>query len=102
MFDALFIPGGAQSVASLRGSGDAMLFLLEAYKHCKAIALSGEAAELLNAAGLNAGGGRDVASESGIVVSPAQGDMHTMAKSFIDAIAEHRHWSRANKDAIPA
>ena len=102
MFDALFIPGGAQSVASLRVSGDAMYFLLEAYKHGKAIALSAEATELLTAAGLNMAGGRDVEAESGIVVSSAKGDIQIMAKSFIDAIGQHRHWSRAYKDAIPA
>jgi len=101
-FDALFIPGGVKSIAALRGSGDALHFLMEAYKHCKAIALSGEAVELLTAAGLNVAGMRNAANAPGLVTGTGKGDVQTLAKEFVAAIAEHRHWSRVDKDAIPA
>ncbi len=47
MFDAVLVPGGAASAQALMKDGDAVHFVLEAYKHCKAICLIGESAEIL-------------------------------------------------------
>ena len=38
MFDALYIPGGENSIATLLGNDKALHFVNETYKHCKAIA----------------------------------------------------------------
>ena len=40
-FNAVFVAGGAASVAALKASGDAVLFVREAYKHAKAISALG-------------------------------------------------------------
>ena len=37
LFDAVYVPGGEQSVASLMKIGKALHFLTEAYTHCKTL-----------------------------------------------------------------
>ncbi|MBE0599516.1 MAG: catalase, partial [Desulfuromonadales bacterium] len=51
-YDALFVPGGQQSIETMKNQGDAIHFLNEAFKHCKAIAATGEGVELLRHASL--------------------------------------------------
>jgi catalase len=52
LFDAVFVPGGAQSVKTLARLGDARTFVDEAYKHAKPIAALAEGLEVLTASGL--------------------------------------------------
>ena len=90
-FDAVFVPGGAKSIQALSGDGVALHYLLEAYKHLKAIALHGEAKQLLDVLKLEA--------DAGLVV----GDDAEALKAFFNAIAHHRVWEREPKaKAIPA
>ncbi|QQZ42236.1 catalase HPII [Pseudomonas sp. SK3(2021)] len=90
-FDAVFVPGGAKSVQALSGDGVALHYLLEAYKHLKAIALQGEAQQLLEVLKLEA--------DAGLIVG---GDAKAL-KAFFSAIAHHRVWEREPKaKAIPA
>ena len=87
-YDALYIPSGAASVAALAGSGDALHWISEAFKHCKTIAAEGDARALLERCG--------IADEPGVLA--ARSDLPT---ALIAAIAQHRHWERAI-DRIPA
>ncbi|AZD58092.1 Catalase KatE [Pseudomonas chlororaphis subsp. aurantiaca] len=90
-FDAVFVPGGAKSVQALSGDGVALHYLLEAYKHLKAIALQGEAKQLLEVLKLEV--------DAGLIVG---GDAKAL-KAFFNAIAHHRVWEREPKaKAIPA
>ncbi|MEB0078351.1 catalase HPII [Pseudomonas sp. CCI3.2] len=90
-FDAVFVPGGAESITALSANGVALHFLLEAYKHLKAIALSGEASQLLDVLHLEA--------DEGLLV----GKNGKLFKAFAAAIAQHRVWAREPKaKAIPA
>jgi len=50
MFDALFIPGGAESINTLKKMGLARFWVKEAFGHLKAIGAVGEGVELVNAA----------------------------------------------------
>ncbi|KAI0969297.1 catalase [Xylaria arbuscula] len=50
MFDAIFVPGGAQSIQTLQKSGRAIHWIREAFGHLKAIGASGEAVQLLSKA----------------------------------------------------
>ena len=114
MFDAVLVPAGKESAEALSRSGDAVHFLLEAFKHCKAICTVGEGAGLLSTLGLGLGTGKgdSGAARSGvtgvvIAATPAtnMGDLtaaHQVARDFIAAIAKHRHWDRADIDAVPA
>jgi catalase len=50
LFDALYIPGGAQSALTLRENGRTLHWVREAFHHCKAIAASGEGVDFLQQA----------------------------------------------------
>jgi catalase len=90
-FDAVFIPGGAASVKALSGDGVALHYVLEAYKHLKAISFSGEAREVVKLLHLDLDAGLLEASDS------------ASFKTFFEAIAQHRVWAREPKaKAIPA
>ncbi len=91
-FDAVFVPGGAASITALSGDGVALHYLLEAYKHLKAIALHGEAKQLQDLLKLDA--------DAGLLQGA---DIGALTKPFFAAIGEHRVWAREPKaKAIPA
>ena len=91
-FDAVFVPGGAASITALSGDGVALHYLLEAYKHLKAIALQGEAKQLQDLLKLDA--------DAGLLQGA---DVGALTKPFFAAIGEHRVWAREPKaKAIPA
>ncbi len=105
MFDAIFIPGGAESVNALKNKPEAILFINEAYRHCKTIAATGDAVDLLYStdAGEIINGksdGDNVLAKLGIVTSK-NFDSKTTA-SFINAIAQHRFWEREEISKTPA
>ncbi|WP_277760015.1 catalase HPII [Pseudomonas sp. A34-9] len=92
IFDAVFVPGGAASVKALSGDGVALHYVLEAYKHLKAIALQGEAKQLLDVLKLEA--------DAGLLEGK---DVGALTKPFFAAIGQHRVWAREPKaKAIPA
>lgn len=98
VFDAVFIPGGEASIAALKGSGDAVLFVREAFKHAKAISALGEGAGLLATAGVLGPGG---AQPAGVSMSGV-GSGGAPAATLIADIAAHRHWSRGGNDSVAA
>jgi catalase len=108
LFDAVYLPGGARSVETLKGEAQALHFIHEAYKHCKPMAVTGAGVELWRASCL--GGetnsesnhrARQVATVGGVIIGrEAQAD--NVAAEFIAAIAQHRHWTREMKDRVPA
>ncbi|KPC35659.1 Catalase [Pseudomonas syringae pv. cilantro] len=90
-FDAVFVPGGADSVKALSTDGVALHFILEAYKHLKAISVAGEAKDLLSLLRLEEDAGLLVVSDS------------ASFEAFFDAMAQHRVWDREVKaKAVPA
>ncbi len=100
MFDAVLIPGGAANAQALLRNGDAAHFVIEAYKHCKALCVIGEGAQLLQSLGVVAG---DAAGLPGVVAGRNDPPLRAqLAQDFIAAIAKHRHWGRPNLDAIAA
>lgn len=50
LFDALYIPGGAQSALTMRDSGRPVHWVREAFHHCKPIAASGEGVDFIQEA----------------------------------------------------
>ncbi len=108
LFDAVYIPGGEKSVEALKQEADAIHFVNEAYKHCKAIAATGAGIDLLRASSLGAdkingtkSKGKQLSADEGVVTGQ---DVQAgkVAAEFIKAIAQHRHWSREMKDQVPA
>lgn len=104
MFDAVYVPGGLQSLEVLKQQGDAIHFVDEAFKHCKAIAATSEGIELLaisNIKGVNFAQNGSVATEMGVVTSH-NGAPNQFVQAFIDAIKQHRYWLRNTKELVPA
>ena len=102
LFDAVYVPGGEESAASLARNGDAIHFVNEAFRHCKPLAFSGEGVSLLDRASVGqvAAPQEGVASSDGIVAAAdASGDF---CDAFVEAIAQHRHWDRQLKERVPA
>jgi catalase len=103
MYDAVYVPGGDKSVATLKGQGDALHFVQEAYRHAKPIGASGAGVDLLVAAQLpNAGKqASGVASDNGVVTT-RDSKLDAFIQQLTTAIAQHRHWQRAQREAVPA
>lgn len=121
MFDAVFVPGGAESVTTLRRSGEARHFINEAFRHCKPIAATGEGVDLLRAASLE---GVQLSTEglvedSGVVTAASirhglkdrlqdavgggpHVSLNDFAEALVQALAAHRFWQRPHKDQVPA
>ena len=110
MVDALFIPGGADSIAALAGNGRALHWIREAFGHLKVIGATGEAVGLVEKAvglpsvGMSAAG--EVCESYGVVtvrelgpeslskvveiVKTGEGFM----EKFFYGVAGHRCWER--------
>jgi len=103
LYDAVFVPGGGNSVATLAAEANAVHFLNEAFKHCKAIALADEALQVAEASyfykKLPAEYSRETVLREGIVVS---GNLDELNERFIELIAMHRFWEREIPRKIPA
>ncbi|BBY54832.1 catalase [Mycolicibacillus koreensis] len=105
LYDAVVVPCGPDSVATLAGDGYALHFIAEAYKHLKAVGAFGAGLTLLRTAGVgeHLATGTDVLETDGVVTTAAAaGDL---VESFFDAfatvLAKHRVWDRQT-DAVSA
>ncbi len=94
-YDAVYVPGGISSVATLEAEPDAVHFLNEAYKHCKPIAADADAMQVLEATYFS----RKIAQDDGLIVEE---DANQLAQLFIGAIAQHRFWDREKPRKVPA
>ena len=102
MFDAVLVPSGPASAKTLAASGDAVHFVLEAFKHFKTVCVIGEAVELLRSLGITAAG-QDGPAFAGVLVGKSEPTARVqLAQDFVGAIGKHRHWSRAGVEAVPA
>jgi catalase len=103
LFDAIFIPGGEASVNALKITPEAILFINESYRHCKAIAATGKGVEFLS----STFAGEKINSESdssltSLGIITAQNFDQKVVTSFINAIAQHRFWEREEMSKVPA
>lgn len=102
-YDAVYVPGGTNSVATLAAQPDAVHFLNEAFKHCKAIAADAAAQQVLDATyfskKLPADAEEETVLRTGIVIheKPKQ-----LAELFALAIGQHRFWEREVPRKVPA
>jgi catalase len=114
LFDAVYLPGGEASVEILKGDAKALLFVKEAYLHCKTIAAADAGIGLLSAAhlgsdrtaeshaeGVQQDESKFMAPDEGVITGRGA-QTNQMAASFIRAIAQHRHWDREAKGQMPA
>jgi catalase len=122
IYDGVFVPGGAASVATLQEDSDVLDFVAEAFKHSKTLGATGEGVDLLLAAipparlsvanasnadasgrGGRAASGRSsgagdpevtLAAMDGIAAGRDGGSVDNTAEAFITALAQHRHFTR--------
>ena len=99
LFDAVYVPGGEKSAATLIEIADAVHFVDEAFKHCKAIAADNEGMELLKVSSI---GRKKSADPSGTDLSVDGVIINKSPKDFIKAIAQHRFWEREILHKVPA
>ena len=103
LYDAVYVAGGTNSIATLEAEADAVHFLNEAFKHCKPIAADASALQVLKATyfgrKLPEDESEQTAMMEGIVISD---DIDTLSERFIAAIAQHRFWEREKPRKVPA
>ncbi|MET1053826.1 MAG: catalase HPII [Pedobacter sp.] len=93
LFDAVYIPGGAASVKSIAAEADALHFVTEAFKHCKAIGAASDAEDFIKMTQIPFG--PKGATPPGVILNGKPAD-------FIAAVAQHRFWEREKKPDVPA
>ncbi|MCY1187762.1 Catalase HPII [compost metagenome] len=90
-FDAVWVAGGQTAVQAMSNNGVALHYLLEAYKHLKAMGGHADAKSLFDNLKLKADAGLLLGNDSKVY------------QAFIQAIARHRVWDRESAaKAIPA
>jgi catalase len=110
MVDAIFIPGGAQSIETLSKNGRAMHWIREAFGHLKTIGATGEAVDLVERAiglpSVSVSSSGEVNESYGVVTikelrPESLGEAVTIAKGatgfmekFFYGISQHRCWER--------
>jgi catalase len=95
MFDGVVVVGGAQGAKALAQSGDARHFVLEAFRHLKAIAATGAGKDVLSASHLPEKG-------EGVFIGD-DGKVEAVLKPFIEAVGQHRVWGRRQMaESVPA
>ncbi len=98
LYDAVYVAGGINSAATLEGEPDAVHFLNQAYKHCKAIGAHRSAVQVLEATYF----GKKLQEkkrEDGVIIEE---DLKKLSADFIKAIAQHRFWEREKPRKVPA
>ncbi|MEO8934505.1 MAG: catalase [Xanthomarina sp.] len=90
LYDAIYVPGGKESVRALQQNAKFTKFINEALKHCKAIAADNEGVAFLETTYV-----ADFKDDVAIC-------MNKEPLKFIEAIAQHRNWKRMKQaEKIP-
>ena len=93
LFDAVALPGGKRAVTQLGNMGHALEFIKDQYRHAKPILAAGEAAALIE----NAGVPKVLPSgepDPGVLVPGPEASAASALPRFVAAIARHRHHER--------
>ncbi|MES2649272.1 MAG: catalase [Bacteroidota bacterium] len=102
-YDAVYVAGGTNSVATLEADADAVHFLNEAFKHCKAVAFDTEALQVIRATYFGRKLPADFSEENILMEGVIMGDDAVkLSREFIKAIAQHRFWEREKARKVPA
>ena len=102
LFDAVFIPGVEESAEQLCTDANAILFVKEAYKHGKAIAVSDGGVLLLNKALQPDESLQAKFKDIGVIIELSESVDKAFIDKFIKAIAQHRFNGRPNLESIVA
>lgn len=92
LHDAVYIPGGIQSVQDLSMEADVIHFINEAFKHHKTIGFSKEAEDVMQMTSIGI-----LEKDPGVLMN----DGKNFTAGFLKALEAHRHWDR-EIDHVPA
>jgi catalase len=105
LYDAVIVPCGPESVERLSKDGYATHFIIEAYKHLKAVGAFGSGVDLLRNLNLcdQLADDTNIVVSNGVVSTAAAADDLTdeFTEAFAAALAKHRAWDRET-DPVPA
>jgi catalase len=101
-YDGIYVPAGVNSVATLEADADAVHFLNEAYRHCKAIAADAAALQVIEATYFAKSIPSEFSDESVLMDGIVIGEPAKLATQFIMALAQHRFWEREKPRRVPA
>jgi catalase len=91
LYDAVYVPGGAEHVQALLAQDEVVHFVSEALKHGKALGFTGEGVQMLaEVVGHNGRRNGDAATPAGVVTAESGANMTGFLKQFTAAIAQHR------------
>jgi catalase len=93
LWDAAVLPAGEDAIESLSSEGHAIEFIKDQYRHCKPILVLGGATALLEKASVP----MELPSgepDPGLLQIPRTGAADEALRSFVAAIARHRHFER--------
>lgn len=99
LFDAIFVPSGEKSIMMLEKNAMAVNFINESYKHCKALAIEGQATKLLKYTYFGELAKTNDLEEEGVIIQ--ENPSKKFSKKFIEAIGQHRFWNRKETENIP-
>ncbi len=90
LFDAIYVPGGSESIQALQKNAKFTKFINEALKHCKAIAADNEGVDFVKTTYV-----ANFNDDKAIC-------LNTDPSTFIQAISQHRNWDRMKEsEKIP-
>ena len=99
LYDAVYVPGGTQSIDTLNDYSEAKDFVHEAFKHFKPIAALAEGIDLLMHSNLKDMNLKltkgEMGNQFGVVTNRDGSKMEPFTQAFLQAIKEHRHWTRS-------
>jgi catalase len=99
LFDAVWVAGG-EGAGAWASEADAIDFVRDAYKHCKAVGATAEGVSLLQAADIPVGRpGDPEPADDATIVAPTL--TTAAARKFVDAMAMHRLWTREPELHLP-
>ena len=102
LYDAVYVPGGINSVAALAAHPDAIHFLNEAYRHCKPIAADEDAMQVIEATYFFKKIPADIDDETvmreGVAVNA---NIEDLVRQFIAIISLHRFWDQETSRKVP-
>jgi catalase len=89
LFDAVVVPDGELAAQALSAQGQAVEFMKDQFRHCKAILALGAGRALVERAMIPLDG-----DDAALIVAAGAKGAAGAAKDFIAAIARHRNWDR--------
>ncbi|MGV9821744.1 catalase [Nocardia xishanensis] len=105
LYDGVVVSGGSAAAETLARNGSAVHFVLEAFKHAKAVAAFGAGVSVLRISGIvpDTPPDGELGIEHGVITTESSGGAlpDEFVDAFSDALARHRSWRRATT-AVPA